>query len=198
MEAKRITDRNFFTKSATELAPWLLGKIIYRKISELETLRFRITETEAYPHDDTACHANKYKTGNAVITQNMIGGILYVHYNNTKNKTYPGSSFDIVSNKENVGEGVLIRGGVNIDNPSEWYVSAPRKLGEALKINYSDLNQIDLLDPKQTQIWIADDGFILRNEPKPQKRIGLDNAKDICDKDKNRLLRFSLGIDELK
>ena len=195
MDAKRITNRDFFTQPAEELAPALLGKIICHKISEEKIIRFRLIESEAYPHNDTACHANKYKTGNAVITQNMIGGTLYVHYDN---KEYPGSSFDIVSNKENCGEGVLIRGGINIDDPNEMYGSAPRLLGEALKIDYKRLNRMDLCDLEQTQVWLEEDGFVTDNKIlPPKKRIGLNDAKDICDADKNRLLRFVLDTRKL-
>lgn len=192
MKNKRIINRDFFTNPAEELAPLLLGKILCRKISDGNILRFRLIETEAYPSTDTACHANKYKTGNAVITQNMIGGTLYVHY---KNKKYPGSSFDIVSGIENCGEGVLIRGGINIDNPNEKYLSRPRLLGEALKIDYEELNRIDLCNPEQQRIWLEEDDFVIEGKlMEPQKRIGLDKAKNICNEDKNRLLRFDLDV----
>ena len=183
----RITDRKFFTEPAEKLARNLLGKIICRRVSDDRTIRFRITETEAYCHDDTACHSNKYKSGNGVVSQNMIGGTLYVHYNN---KDYPGSSFDIIANETNIGEGVLIRGGMNLDNPKEVYESHPRLLGEALQIDYNTLNQVDLLSSKE--IWIADDKLELPNEVKIQKRVGLGTADDITEEDKNRLLRFTL------
>jgi len=179
-------DRNFFTEPAEKLAEWLLGKIICRSISETEVWQFRITETEAYPFNDTACHANKYKTGNAKIAQNMIGGTLYVHYDN---KNYAGSSFDIVANKENVGEGVLIRGCTNINKPSEKY-NQIRKLGEALKIDYKSLNRKDLLN--SDQIWLIDDGFVFNNKIERKERIGLESSTDISDEDKKKPLRFIL------
>lgn len=121
MNAKRITDRSFFTCPAEELAPKLLGKILCRPV-ENRVIRFRLTEVEAYCADDTACHSNKYKTGNGVITQHMVGGTLYVHY---KNNEYHGSSFDIVANTAKKAESVLIRGGMNIDDVSENYSSQP-------------------------------------------------------------------------
>ncbi len=184
---REIRCRKFFTQPAEELAEKLLGKIICRRISEHQVIRFRIIETEAYCHDDTACHSNKYKSGNGVISQNMIGGTLYVHYDN---KAYAGSSFDIVANQERVGEGVLIRGGVNVDDPNERYASMPRLLGEALQIDYSSLNREDLLTSEK--IWITDDEFDIQNRVQRQKRIGLENAKDITTEDKERLLRFTL------
>ena len=121
MSSKRITEREFFTCEAVELAEKLIGKVICNRAAG-KILRFRIIETEAYGKNDTACHSNKYKSGNGVVSQNMIGGTLYVHYNN---KDKPGSMFDVVANKVGVGEGVLIRGGINLENPNEEYLSKP-------------------------------------------------------------------------
>ena len=137
--------------------------------------------------DDTACHSNQYKSGNGVISQKMIGGTIYVHY---KNNNYPGSSFDIVANEVGIGEGVLIRGAYNIDNPKEKYVSQPRLLGEALKIDYNSLNQKNLLTSEE--IWVENDGFDTQGIIGQKKRVGLDNSKIITTEDKNRLLRFIL------
>lgn len=186
MNAKRITDRSFFTCPAEELVPKLLGKILCRPV-ENRVIRFRLTEVEAYCADDTACHSNKYKTGNGVITQHMVGGTLYVHY---KNNEYHGSSFDIVANTAKKAESVLIRGGMNIDDVSENYSSQPRLLGEALYIDYEQLNQADLTS--SNDIWLEDDGFQVNGKYLKLKRIGLDSAKDISPEDKNRLLRFRL------
>ena len=143
-------------------------------------MRFRIIETEAYGKNDTACHSNKYKSGNGVVSQNMIGGTLYVHYNN---KDKPGSMFDVVANKVGVGEGVLIRGGINLENPNEEYLSKPICLGEALKIDYNRLNQVDLATSEL--IWIEDDGFDCAQKIKRSKRIGLESSNDVKQEDKD-------------
>ena len=42
MNAKRITDRNFFTCPAEELAPKLLGKVLCRKAEDGFVIRGRI------------------------------------------------------------------------------------------------------------------------------------------------------------
>lgn len=186
MKTKRITERSFFTMSADELAPLLLGKILCRSVGN-RVIRFRLTEVEAYCADDTACHSNKYKTGNGVITQHMIGGTLYVH---CRNNEYHGSSFDIVANIAGKAESVLIRGGINIDNLSERYNSQPRLLGEALYIDYNRLNRADLTS--SDEIWLEDDGFQVDGKYLRRKRIGLDSAKDITPEDKDKLLRFGL------
>jgi DNA-3-methyladenine glycosylase len=161
-------DRWFFEKPANELAPLLLGKIICHKVENDTVLRFRITETEAYCKDDTACHANHFKAGVGVETQNKMGGTLYDH---TKGKNYGG--FDIVANIVDVGEGVLIRDGVNVDTLEESG-SHPRKLYESLKIN-KDLNGIDLLNTDD--IWLEYDGAIVECN-KPKLRINLGKYAD--------------------
>lgn len=180
----RITDRAFFTQPAEKLAQDLIGKILCRKIDDGTVLRYRIIETEAYCHDDSATHSNKYKTGNAVECQNMIGGTIYVH-DNYKNSSDPGSSFDIVANEENINEGVLIRGGENIDN-GEIVDSKPIILGQKLQIVFSKLNKADIVTSEE--IWLEDDGgdypFTI------QKRKGLKNItpEDMA-KERNYKLR---------
>lgn len=47
MSSKRITERDFFTCEAVELAEKLIGKIICNRVAG-KILRFRIVETEAY------------------------------------------------------------------------------------------------------------------------------------------------------
>ena len=186
MSSRRITERDFFVCEAVELAEKLVGKIICNRVDD-KVLRFRIIETEAYGKDDTACHSNKYKSGNGVISQNMIGGTLYVHYNN---KSTPGSMFDIVANEVDVGEGVLIRGGINLEDPNEKYPSKPMRLGEALKIDYGRSNRVDLTTSEL--IWIEDDGYDCSKKIEKGKRIGLEKSNSVKQEDKDKLWRFFL------
>jgi len=54
----RLTDSNFFTVSAEQLAPKLLGKILVRNING-KLIKVKIVETEAYIGKiDRACHAH--------------------------------------------------------------------------------------------------------------------------------------------
>ena len=182
-------DHQYFEKTADEVARWLLGKVLCRRISENEILRFRITETEAYGdidgHVDSACHANKYKSGNAVITQRMTGGTIYVHY---RNNNYPGSSFDIVAGESGEVQSVLIRGAIDLDVAKKY--NQIRKLGEALHIDYETLNQAYLLDSKE--LWLEDDGFDTEGKidtPKKRIRLGKADIEDI-----NALRRFILNV----
>lgn len=51
----RFTEKDFekFEVSAEELAPWLLGKIICRRLTDGKILHFRILETESYGDNDS-------------------------------------------------------------------------------------------------------------------------------------------------
>lgn len=181
-------DHLYFEKPAEELAQWLLGKILCRKLDNGENLRFRIVETEAYGKDDYATHAKQYKskTSNAVVTQNMIGGTIYVHY---RHNGYDGSSFDIVAGNIGEAESVLIRGAVDLDTGKEYHQI--RLLGEALHIDYDKLNRAYIL--ASDEIWLEDDGFVTEGKIRADKRIGLDSPT-IPEKDKNALKRYFIEI----
>ena len=74
----RKLERIDYKQSADILAPWLLGKIICRKIDG-NILRLRITETECYlGESDTACHASHGKTKRNA-SMYLEGGHLYVY-----------------------------------------------------------------------------------------------------------------------
>lgn len=179
-------DHLYFEKAADEVALWLLGKILCRRLSDNRVLRFRITETEAYGdrdgRKDSACHANKYQSGNAAVTQRMTGGTIYVHY---RNNDYAGSSFDIVAGTSGEVQSVLIRGGTDLATGKNY--NRIRVLGEALHIDYETLNQADLLDSKE--LWLEDDGFDTEGKIRTDKRIRLGkvDAEDI-----NALRRYIL------
>lgn len=95
-------ERSFFNKSTIDVAKSLLGKYIVHKTSKGEIVG-KIVETEAYLSDDPASHSFNGK--------------------NERNKSmfsHPGTSyvyliygmyycFNIVTNKKDVGEAVLIR-----------------------------------------------------------------------------------------
>ena len=96
-------DRKFFERSATEVAPDLLGKTLIRKIGN-KTISGKIVETEAYVgEDDLACHARFGKTERNKVMYSR-GGLIYIYliYGMYYN-------FNIVTAKEHVPEAVLIR-----------------------------------------------------------------------------------------
>ena len=151
--------KDFFLKSALEVAPKLLGKLLCRKIRD-KTIKITITETEAYVgENDTACHAHKGKTKR---TEPMYeaGGITYIYlcygiYN----------LLNIVTGKKEFPEAVLIRG-VNGYN-------GPGKLTKALSID-NNLNFLDL--SQSNKLWIEDSGVKINYFTSP--RIGIGYASD--------------------
>ena len=71
--------RAYYSRSALELAPDMLGKLLCRRFDDGTVGRFRIVETEAYyGEEDTACHAHRCSTGRARVMYSA-GGLAYVH-----------------------------------------------------------------------------------------------------------------------
>lgn len=169
----RLTEKDswFFEQPADVLAPQLLGKIICREFIEDEiefSIRGRITETEAYCRKeiDSACHDDEM--------QYKKGGTIYFH------KIRGNGSFDIVANKEGVGEGVLIR---HIDS----YEDAMYKSTDAFYID--ELGGEYLLD-SNSKIYLEYDGVeIEQNEPRKRKNLGV----NIDEETKARLWNFSVA-----
>ncbi len=156
---KRL-NKKIYTKSALELAPLLLGKILVRKFDDGKLLRKRITETEAYyGEEDSACHARVGKTNRTFILYGE-GGHAYIylcyglHY-----------LFNIVTGLKDHPEAVLIRGVEDYDGPA--------KLTKALDIT-KELNGVDLTT--SNNIWIEDDGY--QPDYITSKRVGIDYATE--------------------
>ena len=71
--------RAYYSRSALELTPDMLGKLLCRRFDDGTVGRFRIVETEAYyGEEDTACHAHRCSTGRARVMYSA-GGLAYVH-----------------------------------------------------------------------------------------------------------------------
>jgi DNA-3-methyladenine glycosylase len=170
MSEGKIT-REFFTQPAMELAPQLLGKIICRKLEDERgpfEVRHRITKTEAYCDGDEAC--------DGAHSQNNQGGTLYVKQNGGR-----GCRFDIVANKKDVCESVLI-------SAVDCY-DGSHKSASALDIEKT-LDGEDLLKPKRDRvIWLEDDGVIVNKGDYMQKKRN--NLKDsLSQETKDKPWRF--------
>ena len=157
----KIIDKNIFTMSATDLAPFLLGKMLCVMQPDGNVVKLRINETEAYfGEEDTACHAHKGKTKRTEVLYNE-GGIAYVYL------CYGiHALMNVISGPSGHPEGVLIRGVEGFDGPG--------KLTKYLGIKTFH-NRLSLIN--SDCIWIEDDGF------SPQKieispRIGIDYATE--------------------
>ncbi len=160
--------QDFYAKTAVELAPLLLGKVLCRNING-EIIKKQITETEAYyGESDTACHAHKGKTERTKVLYEA-GGITYVYL------CYGiHNLLNVVTGSEGFPQAVLIRGVEGYDGPG--------KLTKALQIDRS-LNGVCLLTSQE--IWIEDHGF--SPDFKTDKRVGINYASE---EDINRLWRF--------
>ena len=163
----RLT-QEFYDKSAIDLAPRLIGKLLCRNIGG-EIIRLRITETEAYyGEEDTACHAHRGRTERTKIMYER-GGVAYVYL------CYGiHSLLNIVTGEKGHPEAVLIRGVENLDGPG--------KLTKFLRIDRS-LNGENLMT--SSGLWLEDDG--VRPEYKTSSRIGIDYA---AEEDRNRHWRY--------
>lgn len=154
----RLTEE-YFSNSATELAPDLLGKKICRKTKE-GILTYCITETECYyGESDTACHASKGRTERTKILYEK-GGTSYVYL------CYGiHNLFNVVTGREGFPEAVLIRGIEGYDGPG--------KLTKAMQIDRS-LNGVDMAVSEE--IWLEDDG--MKPKYRMAKRVGIDYATE--------------------
>lgn len=166
---RKIREKNFFTRSAKELAPDLVGKYICTKDDSGNTVRLKITETEIYMgEDDGACHARHGKTDRtAPMYEN--GGITYIYL------VY-GMHWllNIVSGKKNEPEAVLVRACETANGPG--------KLTKALGIDSLFKGESFLTSQR---IWLEDIG----EHPKlrTDKRVGIDYAEPIW---RDKLWRF--------
>lgn len=157
MNLPRVDD-DFFYGDALEVAPLLVGKILVRRFDNGLTLRYRITETEAYRgEEDLACHASKGRTARTEVMYHR-GGKVYVYliYG-----IYWMLNF--VTSEENYPAAVLIRGLEGIEGPG--------RVGKALQLNRSFYGEHLSLS---NRIWVEDDGFKPVIVAKP--RIGVDYA----------------------
>ena len=146
MSSKRITERDFFTCEAEELAKKLIGKIICHEDfdgKEKFVIKARITATEAYRKVDSCLDDNRTQK---TTSQSLAGG--HLHFHNAGNGR---RRIDIVANEVGVSESVLIAGVDMYDGPSKtlWI----------LDIDDPQYDGLDLLSP-DSKIWIEDDGTI--------------------------------------
>jgi len=159
----KITDMEFFSKTALELAPLLLGKLLCTDING-EIRKLRITETECYMGtDDLGCHASKGKTERTAVMFGR-GGVSYVYLIYGMH-----NMFNVVCGQVDSPEAVLIR-------CCEGY-SGPAKLTKFLGIDRS-LNKADLT--VSDKIWLEDDGYTCGYTTKP--RVGIDYAGEYWSK----------------
>ena len=155
--ASYVLPPSWFARSATELAPLLLGKLLCRA-TENGVQRMRITETECYfGEEDTACHAHRGRTPRTDVMYGE-GGRAYVYL------CYGiHSLLNLTTGPEGHPEAVLIRGIEGVVGPGRVtkYMSIDRSLNKTLLI-------------PENGLWVEDDGMAL--EFTTTERVGIDYA----------------------
>jgi DNA-3-methyladenine glycosylase len=175
----KLTESFYQRTDVVKIARELLGKTLYTRIGGVLT-GGTIVETEAYSWKERGCHAFGAKKTNRNAVMFEKGGHAYVylcygmHY-----------LFNIVTNKPNTADAVLIRAiephtGVDemklrrglLKNPFHL-TSGPGKLSKALGIDRT-INGKFLLDD---EVWVEDTGRRLRKSAvESDERIGIDYA----------------------
>ena len=152
-----------------ELARALLGKVLVRQCGDA-TAMGRIVETEAYLHDDPACHAFRGMTQrNRSLFLERGHAYVYLCY---------GTSYllNVSSEVEGIGAGVLLRAlepmcGIA---QSPDLTRGPGRLTRALGVNLSH-DGLNLFS--HPQLWIGSDRYNVESVGE-SVRIGITKAAD--------------------
>ncbi len=178
----------YFQRSALEVAPFLLGKLLVRKQNN-KFLVTRIVEVEAYLNDDPASHSfGRITERNKAMYE--AGGHFYVYF-------IYGNYFcvNVVTNVKGHGEGVLIRAVEPVEGMDEMeknrnknrnknrknisnehdVTNGPGKLCMALNINKDFYG----MPVNGEDLFIAYDITSDKFETSVSKRIGLSVSEEI-------------------
>ena len=186
-----IIIKDFYNRSALDVAQDLLGKVLVREVDG-KILKGKIVETEAYIGSiDKACHAYNGRRTKRTEILYEDPGVSYIYF------IYGlYHCFNVVTNKKDVAEAVLIRAIEPINEldyisnirynkkydeltkaQSKNLTNGPSKLCLAYLLN-KDLNAIKLYE--KGAVYITDDN----NEDfeiVASKRIGIDYAEEAKD-----------------
>lgn len=162
-----ILDRNFFNRDTLKVARDLLGCKLNHK-TKGEILSGIIVETEAYTHDDPACHASRGKTPRSATLFEKPGTVyVYLIYG-----MYHCLNF--VTEEENTPGAVLIRALQPISPLKD--TSGPGKLCREMNIT-KELNNSDGTD-SNSYIWAEPYQDIQDKNIIKTTRIGIKKAVD--------------------
>ena len=186
-----IISKEFYNRSALDVAQDLLGKVLVREVDG-KVLKGKIVETEAYIGAiDKACHAYNGRRTKRTEILYEDAGVSYIYF------IYGlYHCFNVVTNKKDVAEAVLIRAIEPINEldyisnirynkkydeltkaQSKNLTNGPSKLCLAYLLN-KDLNAVKLYE--KGAVYITDDN----NEDfeiVASKRIGIDYAEEAKD-----------------
>ena len=160
----------FYHRPCLQVARELVGKWLVRRLPSGESMRLRISETEAYCGEaDTACHAHKGRTKRTEVLYADAGTIyIYLCY---------GMHWllNVVTGDREDPQAVLIRACVDAPGPG--------RLTKALSIT-GELNRGSICGE---ELWIEDDGS--ECAVVTDKRVGIGYASQ---EDQDRLWRFQM------
>ena len=186
-----IISKEFYNRSALDVAQDLLGKVLVREVDG-KILKGKIVETEAYIGlIDKACHAYNGRRTKRTEVLYEDAGVSYIYF------IYGlYHCFNVVTNKKDIAEAVLIRAIEPINEldyisnirynkryneltkaQSKNLTNGPSKLCLAYLLN-KDLNAVKLYE--EGTVYITDDN----NEDfeiVESKRIGIDYAEEAKD-----------------
>lgn len=186
-----IISKEFYNRSALDVAQDLLGKVLVREVDG-KILKGKIVETEAYIGlIDKACHAYNGRRTKRTEVLYEDAGVSYIYF------IYGlYHCFNVVTNKKDIAEAVLIRAIEPINEldyisnirynkryneltkaQSKNLTNGPSKLCLAYLLN-KDLNAVKLYE--KGTVYIIDDN----NEDfeiVESKRIGIDYAEEAKD-----------------
>ena len=161
---KQTLPRSFFERDTVQVARELLGTLLCRRLEDGTILSGMIVETEAYTHDDPACHAYRGKTARCEVMFGP-GGYAYVYF-------IYGMYFclNVVTETEETAGAVLLRA-VEFEG-----ANGPGKLCRQWGID-REHNGVNLMDWR-SPIWLARGAALSDKDVEVTKRIGLSVAKD--------------------
>lgn len=172
----------FYLQDTRTAARALLGQMVLRTLPSGEVLSGRIVETEAYLHDDPACHAFRGETPRC---RTMFGppGRAYVYF------TYGlHTMLNVVCAPVGVGEAVLIRALEPISGletmqrlrgasvPVRDLASGPGKLAQALALSHKRDDGLDVTDAGSVLQIVSGDPE--RLDIVATTRIGISQARE--------------------
>jgi DNA-3-methyladenine glycosylase len=156
-------EKELFLRDAIQVAPELLGKVVYRTLDSGKVLTGYITEVEAYPGViDPASHGHKGVPTQRTASLFKEGGVTYVY------RIHQVFCLNFVTGAKGDGQGVLIRS-------LDW-VEGPGRLCRALEIDVTD-NGIDITD-SNSAIFVAEPAKKVQFEITTTTRIGISKAKE--------------------
>ncbi|CAG9822359.1 unnamed protein product [Phaedon cochleariae] len=179
--------------SCEELALYLLGKIVVRKLEDGQLLKGRILETESYlGGEDKASHSYNGRRTQANEPMYMPVGTLYVYM------TY-GMYYCLNISSQEPGAAVLLRAlepfeGIEtmrrfraennkrgtVITKTSLLCNGPSKLCIALNITKNAFNKVNVLDMRNEKLWFEDDpNFSVENlKIIRTSRVGIPSAAE--------------------